>query len=59
VLAHVDPLLAASIDLTSDEFRQLVDFVRNGLLDRRATPDMLKKQIPKSVPSGLPVLTIQ
>jgi cytochrome c peroxidase len=59
VLARVDPLLATPILLTDDEFQQLVDFVGNGLLDRRATPEMLKKQIPKSVPSGFPVLQFQ
>ena len=59
VLTRVDPLLVTPIQLTDDEFQQLVDFVRNGLLDRRATPEVLKKQIPKSVPSGFPVLKFQ
>ena len=59
VLTRVDPILATPIQLTDDEFRQLVDFVRNGLLDRRAMPQVLKKQIPKSVPSGFPVLKFQ
>ncbi len=59
VLANVDPILTTPIQLTDDEFQQLVDFVRNGLLDRRATPEVLKKQIPKSVPSGFPVLKFQ
>ena len=56
VLARVDPLLATPITLSDDEFQQLVDFVRNALLDKRARPEMLRKQIPKSVPSGFPVL---
>jgi len=59
MLTRVDPILATPIQLTDDEFQQLVDFVRDGLLDRRATPDVLKKQIPKSVPSGFPVLKFQ
>ncbi|HEX6717585.1 MAG TPA: cytochrome c peroxidase [Pyrinomonadaceae bacterium] len=59
VLARVDPLLATPIKLSDDEFQQLVDFVRNGLLDRRAKPETLRKQIPKSVPSGFPVLQFQ
>jgi cytochrome c peroxidase len=59
VLARVDPILLAPIPLTDDEFHQLVDFVRNGLLDRRATPEFLRNQIPKSVPSGFPVLKFQ
>jgi hypothetical protein len=45
--------------LDSDEFQELVDFVRNGLLDSRAAPTNLRKLIPKSVPSGFPVLTFQ
>jgi len=59
VLSRVDPILTTPIQLTDDEFQQLVDFVRDGLLDRRATPEVLKKQIPKSVPSGFPVLKFQ
>jgi cytochrome c peroxidase len=59
VLARVDPMLATPIKLTNDEFQQLVDFVRNGLLDRKAKPANLKRQIPKSVPSGFPVLKFQ
>jgi cytochrome c peroxidase len=59
VLARVDPILAAPIRLTDEEFRQLVDFVRHGLLDRRATPAALRRLIPKSVPSGFPVLTFE
>jgi len=59
VLSRVDPILVTPIQLTDEEFQHLVDFVRNGLLDRRATPEVLKKQIPKSVPSGFPVLKFQ
>jgi cytochrome c peroxidase len=59
VLARVDPILATPIPLTNDEFLQLVDFVRYGLLDKRAKPEMLNRLIPKSVPSGFPVLTFQ
>ncbi len=56
VLQRVDPILANGINLTDDEFRQLVDFVRDGLLDQRANPESLRKLIPTSVPSGYPVL---
>jgi cytochrome c peroxidase len=59
VLARIDPILATPIKLTDDEFQELVDFVRNALLDRRAAPAVLKKQIPTSVPSGFPVLQFQ
>ena len=59
VLTRVDPILTTPIQLTDDEVQQLVDFVRNALLDKRTTPEALKKQIPKSVPSGFPVLKFQ
>ena len=59
VLARIDPILARPIELTDIEFRQLVAFVRHGLLDQRAKPDNLRKLIPTSVPSGFPVLTFE
>ena len=59
VLDRVDPILAAPIPLTNEEFKQLVDFVRSGLLDKRAKPEQLNKLIPKTVPSGFPVLKFQ
>jgi len=59
VLARLDPVLATPIDLTDLEFRQLVASVREGLLDRRATPDNLRKLIPAVVPSGFTVLTFE
>jgi cytochrome c peroxidase len=59
VLARIDPILATPINLTTDQFRQLVAFVRDGLLDPRARPENLRKLIPKSVPSGRPVLIFE
>jgi cytochrome c peroxidase len=59
VLGRVDPILATPIDLTDVQFRQLLDFVRHGLLDQRAGPDNLRKLIPRSVPSGFPVLRFE
>ena len=59
VLERVDPILEIPIVLTEEEFRQLVDFVRNGLLDQRAKPESLRKLIPRSVPSGFPVLSFE
>ncbi|MFN8475305.1 MAG: cytochrome c peroxidase [Anaerolineae bacterium] len=59
VLARVDPILATPIELTPDEFRQLVAFVRHGLLDPRATPQQLRKLIPTAVPSGRPMLKFE
>ena len=59
VLERVDPILATPIELTDVEFRQLVDFVRNGLLDKRARPDKLRKLVPATVPSGRPTLNFE
>ena len=59
VLAKVDPLLTRPIPLSDSEFKQLADFVRNGLLDEAAKPENLRKLIPKSVPSGRPVLKFE
>ncbi|HET9532251.1 MAG TPA: cytochrome c peroxidase [Blastocatellia bacterium] len=59
VLERVDPILHTPIILTDEEFSQLVDFVRNGLLDQRAKPENLRRMIPRSVPSGFPVLRFE
>jgi cytochrome c peroxidase len=59
VLQRLDPLLVNPIHLTDEEFRQLVDFVSNGLLDPRAKPENLKKLVPKTVPSGRPTLRFE
>lgn len=59
VLAKIDPLLAAPIRLSDDEFRWLVDFVGEGLLDRRAEPAHFRKLVPQFLPSGRPPLQFQ
>ena len=59
VLAKLDPLLATPIDLSPEEFRNLVAFVRDGLLDERARRENLCKLAPRSVPSGLLVLQFE
>jgi cytochrome c peroxidase len=56
VLATLDPLLARPIHLADREFNDLVAFVRNGLLDPKASPGFLCRLIPRSVPSGRPML---
>lgn len=53
MLARVDPILATPITLTTDELKQLMLFVRDGLLDDRAKPWNLVLQKPGSVPSKL------
>jgi cytochrome c peroxidase len=55
VLQRIDPLLANPVTLTDDQFQWLLEFVRDGLHDPRATPQMLRLLIPNSLPSGRPV----
>lgn len=59
VLARLDPVLATPIVLSEAQFAQLLAFVRDGLLDTRATPDRLRHLVPQTVPSGRPVLTFE
>ena len=57
VLSRLDPRMRSRIVLSDDEFRDLVQFVRTGLLDRRSL--RLTELIPSSVPSGRPVHLFQ
>jgi len=59
VLARLDPLLQMPIRLSAEEFVDLVDFVRYGLLDPRILPERLKTLVPKHVPSGRPTLDFE
>lgn len=59
VLARLDPALSLPIALTESQFDQLLAFVRDGLLDPRATPNRLRRLVPRTVPSGRPVLVFE
>lgn len=59
ILARLDPALATPINLSEDEFRQVIAFLRTGLLDPKASAHDLRKLIPARVPSGRPVHTFQ
>jgi cytochrome c peroxidase len=59
VLARLDPLMQTPVILTKDEFNQLIDFLRNGLLDDGARPEKLRRLIPTHVPSGRPIQYFQ
>jgi cytochrome c peroxidase len=59
VLKDIDPLVAQPRRLTAGEFRDLVQFVRTGLLDPRATPERLLSLVPRELPSGLPLQDFQ
>jgi len=54
VLTRLDPLLRASVPLSAEEFQNLVEFVRDGLLDERAKKQNLCRMLPATVPSGFP-----
>ena len=59
VLDRLDPQLALPTVLTPSEFDDLVSFVRDGLLDRRAQKESLCVLVPQSVPSGLSLLQFE
>jgi cytochrome c peroxidase len=59
MLETLDPLLKDSIRLSDREFRDLVSFVRDALLDGRTRKRHLCSLIPDSVPSGLPLLRFE
>lgn len=58
-LLQLSPLLATPTRLTEQEFRDLVRFVGQGLLDKRAGSENFCKQIPGSLPSQLPAMKFQ
>jgi cytochrome c peroxidase len=55
VLSRLDPLLQTPTDLTPPELADLARFVRDSLLDPRATRPNLCRLIPRTVPSGMSV----
>ena len=59
VLERLDPLLQTPINLSNREFKDLVAFVGEGLLDVRAKRNRLCNLVPESVPSGMPTLTFE
>jgi cytochrome c peroxidase len=62
---RVDPSLlhplfkGGGIRLSESQLVDVMEFVRTGLLDTRATKENLCKLVPKTVPSGLKVLTFE
>jgi cytochrome c peroxidase len=52
---RIDPLLKTAVALSANEFADLVCFLRESLTDDRARPENLRRMIPTSVPSGLPM----
>jgi len=56
---RVAPSLRKPIRLNDGEFKDLIRFLKTGLLDERAKRSNLCSLIPAHVPSGLPVLTFE
>jgi cytochrome c peroxidase len=59
VLDKLDPLMQTPVALSNAEFRQLLAFITNGLLDPKARPENLRKLLPARLPSGRPVHNFQ
>ncbi len=59
VLGTLDPLVQNPTRLSATEFRDLVEFVGNGLLDPQARPEVLCRLVPKALPSGKVPLAFQ
>lgn len=59
VIERLSPLLTSPTRLTSPELLDLIAFVRDGLLDPRATPENLLRLVPSELPSGLAGLLFQ
>ena len=59
VLARLDAAVSTPMVITEAQFEELLAFVRDGLLDPRATPNHLQHLVPHTVPSGRPVLVFE
>lgn len=55
VMVTLDPVLKQGISLSKNEKEDLLVFLTESLYDRRASPENLRKEIPKKVPSGIPL----
>lgn len=53
VAASIDPLLRRPLRLSPQEFDDLVQFVRTGLLDESTLPDKACTHVPAALPSGM------
>ncbi len=59
LLERLDPLMQTPAALGVAEFRQLLAFLTNGLLDPKARPENLRKLVPARLPGGRPVHVFQ
>jgi cytochrome c peroxidase len=59
LLKNLDPLLPVPGALNLRQFHDLVEFVRDGLLDPASKPEMLCRLIPETLPSGMTQLEFE
>jgi cytochrome c peroxidase len=59
MLSRLDPLVAKPQRLSDDQLNSLVAFLRNGLLDPRASPERFRHLIPERLPSDRAPLVFQ
>jgi cytochrome c peroxidase len=59
VLQRLDARLRTPLRLSNAEFADLLEFVRNGLLDPGARPERLRQLVPEKLPSGRPPFVFQ
>lgn len=59
ILDRIDPLLSTPSELSQEQLDSLVAFLRNGLLDPRASPERLRRLVPDRLPSGRAPLVFQ
>ena len=53
VMNTLDPVLKQGISISKNEKEDLLVFLTESLYDRKASPENLRKEIPKNVPSGI------
>ena len=59
MLSRLDPLLATPQKISEEQLDSIVAFVRNGLLDPRASPQRFRHLIPERLPSNRTPLVFQ
>jgi cytochrome c peroxidase len=59
ILLRLDPLLVSPQRLSEEQLDSVIAFLRNGLLDPRASPEKLRHLIPEKLPSNRPSLDFQ
>ena len=59
ILSRLDPLLVSPQRLSEEQLDSIIAFLRNGLLDPRASPEKLRHLIPEKLPSNRPSLVFQ